>query len=317
MNTKKYYIILGVLLCLSLLKNYHQSQVSISKPKIITILSKPKQQNGPQVVTDSLIRGLKKLNIPFNLNPEINSDIGDTVITQNSLHTLHQMIKQKRNGQIKKLIVGPNTALKSFEALKAPEIDLYLVPCQWVKDGIVKKYPELESKIKVWPSSINLDNNPSPNLNKEKLALIYWKTEGKEFCDRVKDVLEKNGWKTNIIKYGHYKLNDYLNLLNKCSIAVFLSGSESQGLALAESWSKNVPTLVWDKSTIITFNEIEFKTSSCPYLTESTGKQWQSLDELEDILKNLNLKQFSPRKWLEENLSDEASTQQLINLIKN
>ena len=40
--------------------------------------------------------------------------------------------------------------------------------------------------------------------------------------------------------------DDFRRLLDEAAIGVFLSTFETQGLALAEAWSMDVPTVVWD-----------------------------------------------------------------------
>ena len=113
-------------------------------------------------------------------------------------------------------------------------------------------------------------------------------------------------------------MDEYKKLLTKCQFAVFLSESEMQGMALAESWAMNVPTLVWNPMQCSS-GGVFFRTSSAPYLTEVLGDSWKTVEELESLLDQFpdKLKTYSPRAWTKKNLTDEASVCQLLEIFSN
>lgn len=114
----------------------------------------------------------------------------------------------------------------------------------------------------------------------------------------------------------NYSKEEYRKKLNESKFAVFLSIAETQGIALAEAWSMNVPTLVWDP-------EIEhyyirgLKTTASPYLSSKTGMRWKEIGDFKKILENINiyLAEFSPREWVLNNMSDVKSAKRLLEIV--
>ena len=79
----------------------------------------------------------------------------------------------------------------------------------------------------------------------------------------------------------------------------------------------NVPTLIFNPQQWEYRGKFYFA-SACPYLTEQTGMDWQKLEQLENMLKNMPklLDTFNPRKWVLENMTDQISAQHLLNIIE-
>ena len=78
------------------------------------------------------------------------------------------------------------------------------------------------------------------------------------------------------------------SLLNESYLSIVVGPPETKGLALAETWSMDVPTLVFRLKN-------EVGSARAPYLTNSTGAFWSSLDELEYLIVNFREYEFSPR----------------------
>ncbi len=85
---------------------------------------------------------------------------------------------------------------------------------------------------------------------------------------------------------------------------------------MAEAWAHNKPTLIKTKDKI-GLN----KTS--PYLTKDCGLFFETNEELEEILESysenpeLFLKQFKPREWVKNNMTDEISVKNLIKIFED
>ncbi|MCX6716964.1 MAG: hypothetical protein NTV72_03500 [Candidatus Taylorbacteria bacterium] len=103
---------------------------------------------------------------------------------------------------------------------------------------------------------------------------------------------------------------------------IYLQEVESQGIALQESWAKDVPTLVWNKEFFV-YPNINYKVSdeniSAPYLTEQNGMFFKNAEEFDNKLPIFikKLKYFTPGQFCRENLSIEKSTEIYANIIKN
>ena len=112
---------------------------------------------------------------------------------------------------------------------------------------------------------------------------------------------------------------DYRQLLDRSAIAIFLSTFETQGLALAEAWSMDVPTLVWDPQGVAEWRGRRFQSqSSAPYLTPATGRRWRGLDELGPALNEAlaNRSSFQPRAWVLANMTDAICSTALLGIIR-
>lgn len=288
--------------------------------KKLTVLTKPIGQKKPEwehkAVMRSLIDGLNKNKVPYNYNPTNIEDIADIVIIPAYNSVLPQAIKMKRDGKIQLLLVGPNYEPKQ---LNFPEIDAILQPSQQCIRYLTETSPELSSKCYIWYAGIdpNYWYQAANEYLSSKNVLVYWKTEGENFCTDVESILKKHCWNPIKIRYGYYSTAEYKQKLENCRFAVFLSRSESQGLALAECWSMNIPTLIWNPMNQIVFEKQVDYFSACPYLTNQTGIAWKSIADLEKILSCIDtlLPTYSPRKWILDNMTDELSVKLLILII--
>ena len=112
---------------------------------------------------------------------------------------------------------------------------------------------------------------------------------------------------------------DYRDLLDGSAIAVFLSAFETQGIALAEAWSMNVPTLVWDPRGNAEWRGRRFTSgSSAPYLTPATGAAFRAVDELQPVLERAlrSAGSFQPREWVLANMTDAVCSRRLYELVR-
>ncbi len=296
----------------------------------ITLLTRPigngsqnLHDSGHFGVTRSIYEGLKRLNMDFNYNPINTSDVGEFVLVLSDFHALRQAIDLKNAGKVKKILVGPNMAGSPLEErglLMANEIDTILVPSEWVADAQKKLDIRLRNKIKIWPAGVNEVYWDPVNKNYDsKIALIYCKNCDNNLLNNVQTILQNNGWRVEIIKYGNHNHSQFKEALLRAKFAVFLSTSESQGLALAESWSMDVPTLVWERGGTHLYCGVFYAyISSAPYLSKSTGLFWSNINQFSEIILNINdnLLTFKPRKWVLNNMTDLKTTQKLLDLFE-
>lgn len=247
------------------------------------------QKRGPDMVIGGLIKGLEEINFDFRYNikeKEINQE--DCIYINNSLETLKWAIKVKKEGKIKKIIVGPVMSVLPADhsyIMLDKEIDLILFPSQWTKDYWLFFEKDLENKIKIWPVGVDV-----PKLEKKdgNLILIYYKKAPKELLNYIKNFFSKKNIMYKIVKYGKYNQKNYFSLLNKSKISIFLSESESQGLAMFESWARDVPTLVWNRGYWQKGdNKWVDKKISSPYLTDSCGIFFTDQNDFEEKFKKL------------------------------
>ncbi|MFZ2189842.1 MAG: hypothetical protein WA057_01855 [Candidatus Magasanikiibacteriota bacterium] len=275
---------------------------------------------GHYAVTRSLVEGLSKIGAEFNYNPTKKSNITEVVVVLSSTQALKQVIKLKKKGLVKKIITGPNILMvpsRKDKILKSKEIDLILQPSVWPRQIFAEIFPDSSSKLRAWPAGVDFDDwKIDKQKNIEKNILIYFKCSVKVMFEECIKILEKFGYRVEVIYYGKYNIDQYKVALARNNFLIHLVEHESQGISLAEAWATNTPTLVWNPGLYFCDNGNNYYCSSAPYLSKQTGIFFRDIEEFENIVSNsLVNKNFSPRKWVEENMTDEICAKRLLEII--
>ena len=285
----------------------------------LTILAEGvSRKTGPYEVYHNLICGLQQLGIPFNINPP-DGQVGDVVHVVSGVHNLEKAIQWKRSGKIQRLIGGPNVMNRpnEFNYLFAQkEVDACFVPSYWIQVAYEEDAPALKGRIHCWFTGVDCEYW-KPIKQEKNGVLVYWKTEDEGLVEAVEMLIRKYGLVPIRIRYGGYQKDTFKTVLNRCQYAVFISRSESQGMALAEAWAMDVPTFSFDPGSLIYRGKRYSLVSSCPYLTPDTGKPWKTLNELEKLLTSFDVSKYHPRKWVLEYMTIAASIRQLVEIIKH
>jgi len=186
---------------------------------------------GHSAVTRSVVQGLTKLGTRFNYNPERLKNVAEVVVVLSGIEALKQAIQWKKSGRVKRLLAGPNLVVRSSEyngLLTSPEIDICLVPSDWVRVAYEEDAPSLRGRIRVWPAGVDSKYwKPKQRRSEARNVLVYWKTEREEFCDSVERILCSFGWVPIRLAYGRYTKREFKMALSASSFAVFVSRSES------------------------------------------------------------------------------------------
>ena len=305
-----------------MIESYHMQKLTILTGLIGTQLST--QYVGHSAVTRSLVMGLRKTGVSFNYNPRSISDVGDVVyIVAGNSNVIEQVLTLKRQGVVKKMLVGPN----AFDLFKPGNfyaqnrlIDLRVNPSSWIRDAHLIRYPDLtEADFLVWAAGIDEKFFEPIRFNdySSKKVLIYNKYQN-ELTSQVSQLLRQYNFEPVVISYGSYTPQRYKQVLSDISFAVFLTKTESQCLALAECWAMGVPTLCWNLECPHHYLGIDYPVSSaCPYLTSQTGMQWKTLNELTNLLE-YGIDLFAsclPRAWVLEHMTDEVVVKKILAVI--
>jgi hypothetical protein len=270
-------------------------------------------------VTSSLIRGLNELGYTYKLNPHKNFiSFSDTVWVNESIDALRWAISHKpKDGR---LIVGPNLVITPNDyggIITSKAIDVILQPSLWTKQFLTSLEPSLEKKIKIWPAGVEIPKEST--LQKTIDVLIYSKSKmSHNLLETIYDSLRQEHLRYEILEYGKFKQRTYFEKLNATKMLIYLSHSESQGLALQEAWSRNVPTLVFNRG-YYEYNGNHFVNDyiSAPYLTKETGMFFNE-ETFTTIFKLFinNLDTFTPKEYVSENLSDAVCAKKFLTIIE-
>lgn len=280
---------------------------------------------GHFAVTRSLVEGLRKIGYSFNYNPKRLREIADVVIVLSGVSALRQAIALKRRGLIRKLLAGPN--LITFPSdqggiICSAEVDVCVTPGPLTCDIYTEDCPALDGRCVGWPAGVDTAFwSPQP-ASRGKSILIYDKLSPVP-ADTIAiyvDWIRQKGYETRFIEYGNYTVGGYLSVLRRSSLMIGFSAAESQGVSWAEAWSADVPTLMWHKDRNA-YNHPRsgariFKSSTAPYLTDSTGAFFRTFDEFADLFSawEAGETRFNPRQWALDNMSDEVCARRLLEI---
>lgn len=300
---------------------YTRTNIFWKKEYLRYVLSRiTKRSRGPGAVIESVIRGLDILNIPYSINaPYTSIKPGDTVYVISGTQAVRDILDVKKRLKNIKLLVGPTiTVLPSDEnnLIKDSAIDAIIVPSQWVKDLYISTDATLAPRIQIVPAGVpeEIGNNQT---NKKKI-LIYFKNAPENLYTHTCQILSKHNIEHITLRYGTFKRDEYFKALTESFAMIYLSPTESQGIALNEAWIRDIPTLVWNKG-YWEYAGIRWDNEkiSAPYLSEETGLFFKGEKDFEEKLQEFisKLKSFKPRIYSLPRFTDEVCTRQLMNII--
>lgn len=162
---------------------------------------------------------------------------------------------------------------------------------------------------------------------REELAFVESFLQRKKYTCYTGKVENESSHTYKIFNYNtKYNEEDYLNYLRTCQFGIWIGGHETQGFALQEAMSCNIPLLVWDVKLMKqevgyenVYSHIKTRATTIPYWDKRCGMFFYTEEELEETF-NLfisNLDNFKPREYVLENLSYQACKEKWDNLIKS
>lgn len=261
---------------------------------------------GHQDIVGSFLRGAKAYsNVEIRVNPSRNGAEGGAVYVPSGWKALRDAVGLKRAGKITKLITGPvGNHLEDYDGLILDDaIDVCVVPCEWYKAQCEREAAEKKVRldnIKVCPVGVDHIKWSSQDEKRDfhvDGALVYVKGRGAEALPQTEKVLADLGISYKKIFCGSHTPDINKAMLEWCGFVIYLGYSETQGLALAQAWSMNRPTFVYEPDAVKAQG-----LDAAPYLTPETGMKWRCAEELEQMLRNPHV--FSPREWVLHNQTD-------------
>ncbi len=254
-------------------------------------------------IPDALIRTLIKNGVALSQNRfEVTGDL-DTVVVIKDVRCLRWAIDQKRAGTIRRLIVGPFIATipsEYDEILLSPEIDALLFLSEWHRSLFHRLAGREVPESHVWFAGVDTEwwhLSTIPRGQRDQV-IIYKKAVPSDVFRLCQKLIEKRGLKAKVVEYGHYAPEEFRKELAKSQFVVFLSQSETQGLASFEAWSSDVPTIHYDPG-VMSFLGQQFQgASSCGYLHPEVGRRFAGPDDLKERFDEFadQMASLSPRR---------------------
>ena len=225
----------------------------------------------------------------------------------------------------KKFIFGPHFSVFPTNKLLAinnvHKNSVYIQPSKWAME--VWKMFDIEKviplKIQYFPVNIN-KFKPIINSGRNKV-FIYFKRRKSEELNLIVNFLKTKNVDYKIFDYvKKYKEEDYLNYLQKSKYGIILDAHESQGFAIEEALSCNVPLLVWNVRSMAQEEGARYQAipaTSIPYWDKNCGEFFYNKNELKykynEFISKLDT--YTPRNFVINNLSVEKCAENFKTLL--
>ena len=295
---------------------------------MINILTKPYSEiSGPNKVVENLIKGLDIIKYPYVINKK--ADYCENIFIPNGRKNL---LKASINIRSKnKIIAGPNFFVLPCDVpfyLKPiiKRLNSYIHPAEWVKTLWEKLNFNL-TKIKVWPTGIDTYQFRERQIPSKMHILVYFKQREIKFLKNILHILNKKKLEYTLIEYGKYREDNFISEMKKTSFIIWYGRHESQGIALEECLSSDIPILVleskslWNQRPDFGYETYkselkDFEVTTVPYFDKNCGIILENYDLIEQSIDYMsdNYRIFSPREYILKNLSLEKQAWDLINL---
>ncbi len=216
----------------------------------------------------------------------------------------------------KKILAGPNLVVNPNDRdkiIQHPSVDIILQPSQWTSDVYASLAPSISQKIRVWPAGVAI--SPLSQSLKTIDFLVYNKIGNNPLFLGILRALQEKNYNCEVFNYGHFKQAEYFHALEHSKAVIYLSESESQGLAMLEAWARGVPAFVWERGFWKNGGYIYEGNTASPYADPENGMRFKDLADFSKLLSEFVQAVFHPRKFVEKNFSDKAAAQKYLDIV--
>lgn len=198
---------------------------------------------------------------------------------------------------------------------------IYIQPSEWVVNLWSSFNVEKWLPLKSFPFPVDTIKF-CPLDNERNKVFIYFKRRKPDELNCVENLLKSNKIEYIIFDYvNKYDENDYLHYLQESKYGIILDAHESQGFAIEEALSCNVPLLVWNTkymSQEYGSSYADYPCTTIPYWDDRCGEFFYNENELEKTFNIFidKLNTYNPRQYILDNLSVDKCAENFINLCK-
>jgi glycosyltransferase involved in cell wall biosynthesis len=224
-----------------------------------------------------------------------------------------------------RFIFGPHFSVfpeQNLQSSKGPK-SVYIQPSKWAAD--VWSVSPLCKDIDIKPVPFGVDTDrfiETIPLEHRNQVFVYYKTRNPIDLQFILDKLQEIGVTYTLFSYDNrYNEVEYVECLRNAKYGIWIGRHESQGFALEEALSCNVPLLVWD---VLSMNQEhgpnydDIPGTVVPYWDSRCGEIFYKREHFDYTYRVFlsKLDHFKPREYVLSKLTIEKCEQQFINLIK-
>jgi glycosyltransferase involved in cell wall biosynthesis len=287
---------------------------------IVTAEAKQPTMIGPNKRQVNLLKGLDRIGYPYVLSRHLRST---KRLWVNGLPSL--VAHLPRRGVY--TVVGPNVWNFGWDVPRRARLEHALVieasdksVAQFLGDEGFERCP-----VRAWGGGIDTDEfRPPANRRAGRDVLVYTKHRDPGELPGIIDVLLRHDLRPSLLMYGKYGEEGYRAALANAAFVVWHGAAESQGFALGEALSCDVPVLVcnyWDDIDAERALQLRIKPGrrlfdNAPYFDDRCGLKIEDLDELSGGVQEMldRLSEFRPREYVLENLTLERCARAFVDL---
>jgi hypothetical protein len=165
--------------------------------------------------------------------------------------------------------------------------------------------------------------NSIKSINERSNVILYYKHRAPSELEFIQNALVSNNISFRIFSYdSRYNEDDYINYLQNTKYCIWLDAHESQGFALQEALSCDVPLLVWNvKSMNQEYGQKydDIPATTIPYWDERCGEYFYNQEDFNKIFDLFisKLEIYKPREYILDNLSIDKCEEKLIDFVTN
>jgi glycosyltransferase involved in cell wall biosynthesis len=209
---------------------------------------------------------------------------------------------------------------------------VYNILSPWIKTTFLEFAHDFIVPMQCFPFAVNTSKFSLPSTPQDKSldCIVYIKRRSNTLINHALSLLNQKGLKYAIFRYGTYNEEQYLTALKQAKFMLSLDAHESQGFALEEAMSTNVPLLVVDATSM--YDETNNGTNpvyahlkpkkllatSVPYWSDECGIKITEQDDLPTAIDKMiaEYTSFTPREYILRTLSDEVCMRRILDYFK-
>lgn len=278
---------------------------------------KDRTRGGSITIPEQLAEGLHLAGAPFLHNPAT-LPAEATVVVLKDPRALRWALEQKRRKKIRRLLAGPFITTLPHEAdsiMLDPQLDGLIFFSTWHRDLFLRLAESPPAASYLWYAGVDPNQWPKSAGPREKI-LLYDKNPDADVRATVLKTVQQSQRPYEVLTYGTYDFAAYRKALAHARLAIFLSRSETQGLAMFEAWSSGVPTLHWNPG-VMRYSGHDYRgASSCAYLTPECGLAFAGANDFAPTFEQALNQSFDPRAVVLDRFTRSHSVQKFLDIVE-